>query len=124
MGENAEMLKKKMFFANDSQTHTVLVMMKIHNVDVSDIKDLFYAWDVSMDLPISYEIIDKKPYMHFIDATEESSILDYMLKVKRASMLYNRKMFGSAYDMFSEVQDAADNIVYEALNDGFECEFF
>lgn len=118
------MLKKKMFFANDSQTHTVLVMMKIHNVDVSDINDLYYAWDVSMDLPISYEIIDKKNYMHFVDAIEEDAILDYMLKVKRASMLYNRKMFGSAYDMFSDVQDAADNIVYEGISDGFECEFF
>lgn len=118
------MLKKKIFFANDSQTHSVLVMIKIHSVDVSDINDLFYAWDVTMDLPISYEVIDKKTYMHFVDAIEEEYILDYMLKAKRASMLYHRKMYGSAYNMFSEVKESADNIVYEALSDGFECEFF
>lgn len=118
------MQKRKIVFVNDSKVHNIQVMIKITPSDnYTLLNTMYYAWDSTIDLPISYEIIDGKNFMHYVDANEETCIIDYMLKLKRANYYYSKRNYSMAFGMMSEVNDAADTIVYENLNADCECEF-
>ena len=80
--------------------------------------------DVRTDMESIFNHLVKEREPYYEHTFEGADDMPAHAKVKKAAMLYKRKMYGSAYDMFSDVKDAADNIVYEALSDGFECEFF